>query len=253
MYASGEGWDFMDPGWTDGKNLHWNLREFGDELLRGHSCGELFWLSETRSSRQNAGELVHKTLQEGGPEPPQCDYLRDNSYQLQRAIDEDLCRSRGSEIHVRMRLWWIGNDVFRPLLSADPAKCQIVSANVRRAQKFVENLKQLFYLLDAGDVRELVLRAEISRELGFFEEASSLLTNTAGMFYQQQETELARSAAEREEARKQSIFADDPMLDWSPTFQPVVFVGRCVMERALANDPLVRPVQMTQSVSVRAE
>lgn len=75
------------------------------------------------------------------------------------------CGRRRREAYVRVRLWWLGNDVRRE--GCDPPG--LTDAEVT-------NIKALARVLRHGVDEERLLKAEVLRELGHFDEAEKLLS-----------------------------------------------------------------------------
>jgi hypothetical protein len=68
------------------------------------------------------------------------------------------------ERYVRIRAWWAGNDVRRAAGKESPLSSSEVS-----------NLGALTKLLDESDAGDLLMKAEVMRELGRFEDSLALL------------------------------------------------------------------------------
>ena len=88
-------------------------------------------------------------------EPNEQDYLS--------ALGSPICKSRSEEKYIRMRLWWLGNDPIRR------KKAKSLSALHQ------ENMQQLLTLLKDKPYEDLLMKAEILRELSHFEEALTIL------------------------------------------------------------------------------
>ena len=73
---------------------------------------------------------------------------------------------KDKEIYLRMRAWWSANDVWRWLPNATPAF----------SKEQVKNLKALSAMLDESEPNQRILKAEIARELGEFDECLRLLS-----------------------------------------------------------------------------
>ena len=73
---------------------------------------------------------------------------------------------KDKEIYLRMRAWWAANDVWRWLPNPKPAF----------SKEQVKNLKALSALLDESEPDQRILKAEIARELGSFDECLLLLS-----------------------------------------------------------------------------
>ena len=73
---------------------------------------------------------------------------------------------KDKEIYLRMRAWWSANDVWRWLPNPKPAF----------SKEQVKNLKALSALLDESEPNQRILKAEIARELGCFDECLLFLS-----------------------------------------------------------------------------
>jgi hypothetical protein len=81
---------------------------------------------------------------------------------------------RDKELYLRMHAWWAANDVWRWLPNPKPAF----------SKDQAENLKALSLMLDERQPAERIMKAEIARELGSFEECRWLLLNPFDEAYQ---------------------------------------------------------------------
>ena len=87
-----------------------------------------------------------------------------------RALSMGMGDTPEHERYIRVRLWWSLNDAYR----TDDAARSVEDAN------FVSNLERLAMLLDDG-ANDILLRAEIARESGRFEQAVELCDRLVGM------------------------------------------------------------------------
>lgn len=78
-------------------------------------------------------------------------------------------REPKKERYVRVRAWWAGNDERR---ATGGRECPITSREAA-------NVTALALTLDESDARDLLLKAEAMRELGMFDDAISLLAESA--------------------------------------------------------------------------
>jgi hypothetical protein len=70
------------------------------------------------------------------------------------------------EFFIRLRVWWMANDAWRWVPNSKPAF----------SSEQVKNLEALSALLDESEPNQRILKAEIARELGNFEECLLLLS-----------------------------------------------------------------------------
>jgi len=79
-----------------------------------------------------------------------------------------MARNRDQELHLRVSAWWAGNDAFRFLGNGAATKMQAAPA---RSPEASANLVRLLELLAIDDPEQRLMKAEILRELGRYEEA----------------------------------------------------------------------------------
>jgi hypothetical protein len=233
---------WLNTCWTDGHNFDWSLRGFTDNLFRGYSCGKLFW--------QTSAEIVWNPLRDiyGGDEskyvqPPFCEYIDSEPYHLNVAIEQGMCRDSGQELYVRVRLWWYFNAPFRPLLDPgqDEDRGRLISATVECSEDFETNARRLLEILLPSDARERILSAELHRELGEFDAAIALLSNTANLLFAVQELEREQSRLFQAEVRAR--VGNDPIWNCSARSEVLVTIARRILGLTLEEDTLVRPVE----------
>jgi hypothetical protein len=101
--------------------------------------------------------------------------------------------TKDKEIYLRQRAWWVANDVWRWLPNPKPTfpKEQVKSLNVLSA------------LLDESDQDQRILKAEIARELGRFDECLLLLSYQFDKGYEFSVGFIKRLAEEKVRAVKQ--------------------------------------------------
>lgn len=129
-------------------------------LLKHPTEEVLFWRNECKEIGEidfwsnEAADLEWNNLPEVA-EPNELDYLS--------ALGSPLSRSKSKEKYIRMRLWWLGNDPIRR------KKAKTLS------DLHQENMQQLLTLLKDKPYEDLLMKAEILRELSHFEEALVIL------------------------------------------------------------------------------
>ena len=229
--------------WTDGRHfVGWRLRNFSDDLFRGYSCGQLFW----QSSAEKVGNPWHEHSSHSKSKyvpPPFCNYMNSEPYHLAAAIEQGMCLETPQELHVRMRLWWSFNNPFRPLLNPKHYEDHILilAATIEHPESFVLNARRLIELLQPSNPRELILTAELHRQLGDFDVTISLLSGAADLFDAVHESEREQSRLFQAETRAQ--VGDDPIWDCSARSEDLAAMARRIMDLALTKDKLVRPVE----------
>ncbi len=123
-------------------------------LVKCPVCGGLFWVEEASEVDVGfeAAEGKQKVLA-----PSEKEMLK---FLTGQALPKE------KEFYLRMRCWWNANDAWRRLSDPKPAF----------SPEQVKNLKSLSALLDESLPGQRILKAEIARELGQFDECLLLLS-----------------------------------------------------------------------------
>ena len=142
---------FYTDGFIDGR-----MYVDGSDLLACPKCNTYFWRDDVpiRKSLRDY-EYFDKPEWKSLPEASQL-HGRDYEYLLPLK----LWRNKTEEEYVRIRAWWSFNAEYRLQACEDfklPAEQE-------------ENLERLLHLLDTNNQHSLVMKAEILRELGQFDE-----------------------------------------------------------------------------------
>jgi hypothetical protein len=147
--------------YSDGKRIFPMMPEFPD-LTKCKKCNHIFWLSKTREIGsyswgdeqnllwQNADNAVFLTIDE---------------YFL--ALSLSLVQDRSEEFYIRQRIWWAFNDRVRngnDLYNSEEEKT-----------KWESNVAAFIKILDPDDVSQLIMIAELNRNLGNFEICLTLI------------------------------------------------------------------------------
>ncbi len=160
QFTIGSGNTYAAKWWTDGKVDAPMLRK-GRELSKCPDCQKLFWIADAKQLAElsffgekatNAKWAQAKAIQS----PVEEDYLT-----VARAAG----LSREHELFAREQAWWLANDANRGRTDG------IFTWSGAR----LENLQKLSALLNEKVDYEVVLKAEIARELGQFETCLNLL------------------------------------------------------------------------------
>lgn len=138
--------------YTDGRRYAPMLPEH-PWLAKCPSCGGLFWIDETEKVDIGFDAAKGKPQVKTPSEKEMSDFLTGP------ALPKD------KEIYLRMRVWWAANDVWR----------WIPNPKTAFSKEQVKNLKALVALLDESEPGQRILKAEIARELGRFDECLRLL------------------------------------------------------------------------------
>jgi hypothetical protein len=118
-------------------------------------CGGLFWVDEAVKVSFGFEAAKGKKKVLAPPEKEMLNFLAGST------LPQD------KEIYLRIRAFWSANDACRSVPNATPAF----------SKKQVKNLKALSSILDEAEPGELILKAEIARELGNFDECLRLLAH----------------------------------------------------------------------------
>ncbi len=86
-----------------------------------------------------------------------------------RALGTQIAKNREDEIFIRKRIWWAYNDRLR--------NGQAIFESAADVTRWKENVKTLLKLLDASAINDLLMMAEINRNLGGDFESCIILLN----------------------------------------------------------------------------
>jgi len=156
--------------WTDGR-MDAPMLPDRPELVKCPSCKAMLWIED----QESIGEVYPSQFRD--PEfkdlrlfalPSAEDYLR--------VLADDSPRPRPTseaahqwQRYVRVRAWWAFND---------PRRTAAVKAPITAAE--TANLRALVDLLDDRDANDRLMKAEVLRELGQFEDAAEILASVTG-------------------------------------------------------------------------
>jgi hypothetical protein len=144
---------------SDGQSLYPMLPE-QPKITICDTCQHFFWVNDIES-HENISDY------EGNEDPPYIRWLYEEEFL--RAISLGIYRNEKEEIYLRTHLWWILNNKFRVEDRMKPKNEQFPE------KLYKENLNILLKLRQSEDSPDLLLQAEIHRELGNFDKALELL------------------------------------------------------------------------------
>ena len=153
--------------WTDGKQESIDSPE-PPQVVRCSGCQEIYWLEDGRVQ----GEMT--PYENGLPYPeidpdwagaPLAEEPTDEQYF--EALANGLARNKMEERTLRVFAWWRSNDHHRDDAITEALQ---TATGSRRA-----NLEALVHLLDGEEMGELLMKAEVLRQLGEFDAARRLL------------------------------------------------------------------------------
>jgi hypothetical protein len=159
-FSIGSGNTIGAKWWTDGK-MDAPMLPLGHALGKCPHCRELFWIADAK-------KLAEFRVYEDKAEWAKAESLLDPVEEdyLAAAMAKGVARER--ELQARKRAWWLANDTVR----GRPERT-LAWSGARR-----ENLEKLSALINEHEECEIILKAEIARELGQFEACAKLLTRT---------------------------------------------------------------------------
>lgn len=147
--------------WTDGK-MDAPMMPDQPWLVKCPACKCLFWVDTAKQlaefdplakvNKEFSDALVYENLTEA-------DYLK---FLQKNKIPEQ------KEAYVRIRAWWCMNDSVRYEKLTNRSKVDF-------SKDQEDNISRLYELLDEEDPNQRLIKAEIARERGMFDEAMSLL------------------------------------------------------------------------------
>jgi hypothetical protein len=154
--------------YTDGKRVAPMLPDT-PRVSRCASCRGAFWL-------ETAEEIGQFTEQREQPANIDTDWLKagyleePDEGEFLEALDRLISSTPAEERSIRLLAWWRGNDRHRGPLPA-PAVDNPEVLNRRH-----DNMRALLPLLATAESTDLIMRAEVLRQLGEFELATKVLT-----------------------------------------------------------------------------
>lgn len=153
----GSGNTFGATFWTDGKREA-PMRPDQPRLVLCPHCRASLWINELEElgEVEFTGDGHGKFKDAISYETPSID---DYVALLEKGVS-----SQEKERYVRLRLWWAGNDARRT-----------IAAGIPMAAREALNLTAFAEMLDEEDANDLVIKAEVMRELGRFDDARALL------------------------------------------------------------------------------
>lgn len=161
--------------WTDGKMIAPMLPE-PPAITVCKGCNRYYWLSDAKV----VGEIPTLVLPSEEASVPDDWRSAEEARELSEAeyleaIAAGMGRNREEELHLRMSAWWAGNDAMR--LDSQDEGGGSLPFRVRSAAA-TANLEHLLEQLGTEDPDERLMKAELARELGRFEEAVKILDST---------------------------------------------------------------------------
>ncbi len=138
--------------WTDGK-MDAPMLPDRPWLVKCNYCNRLLWIDEQEQVGETGPFEITGILSLGQPS------LEDYLFELSEPIEDS-----EKERYVRIRAWWAGNDPRRKAGKTKPM-----------SEKEMVNLRELLSFLDEENENDRIMKAEVFRELGMFNEATSII------------------------------------------------------------------------------
>lgn len=154
--------------WTDGKEIT-PMFFMPPVAVRCRHCAGCYWLADAKEIGEM--EPSHRRRNPDDPAWEGVEYVEEpTEAEYYSAIEGGLARGREEELCLRILAWWRRNDAFRGRIGDRPRPARALSEEGRR------NLVALAGLLDTADENDLIMKAEVWRELGDFEAAALALS-----------------------------------------------------------------------------
>ena len=154
--------------YTDG-SVEGPMYDNGSLLVICPGCSNYFWREDvpTLESIRDRDYFVDSDKQSF----PRAEWLEGRHFE--DMVHQAFWRTPDEEKYIRIRAWWSSNSPYRD------GSCQ----EFRLSAEQEENLRRLLELLDADDPHGSLMKAEIFRELGQFEECLKQLAQPFGERY----------------------------------------------------------------------
>jgi len=148
---------------SDGKQIGPMLPDFPD-ITKCPKCKTIFWISDENEigSFEPWGLEI---IKEEWKNAQKAKFL--SVYEYFTALDNKILRTKNDEILIRQRIWWGFNDRLR--------KKKSVLATETDETLWFNNINVLLTMLDPEDTNQLIMMAELNRNLGNFEKCIAIL------------------------------------------------------------------------------
>jgi len=161
--------------WTDGKQIA-PMLPLPPAIVKCAHCPDCYWLSDAKT----IGEMDPWGDETTVPDPSWKDdeWIEEpNEEEYAKLLGGSLMNSPERERSLRILAWWRANDSGRVESASadDPPRPQ--------PKWFQSNLEALVGLMDETEVNDLLMKAELLRELGRFNEAETVLKHVASPSY----------------------------------------------------------------------
>ena len=163
----GSGNTFGARYWTDGKMDAPMLPE-EPEITRCGPCAGYYWVRTAKKvgefdPSEDTSQVPREWLD--------AELVRDLAEsEFLQAIELGVMLKANDEVYLRMHAWWAGNDRWRDLEADDALPANTTTPEAHRA-----NMDKLMALLGARGPQQRLMKAELARELGQFDECLRLI------------------------------------------------------------------------------
>jgi len=156
--------------WTDGKMIAPMLPR-APEVTKCKRCGSYFWIADAKEIGKLSlwgADDEHKSNKWKSAER-----VRELSEsECIEALSMGVARTKEQELYLRVCAWWAGNDALRHKGQSPGGQTSIVPERSHEAKM---NLERLLELLNERNPDQRLMKAEVLRELGRFDEAIRVL------------------------------------------------------------------------------
>ena len=139
----------------------------GSPVLICPGCEIYFWREDvpTRESMSDNKYFINHVANSAERSFPNSGWVQGHHYE--DMVRQSFWRNPEEEKYIRKRAWWLHNSAYRDDSTQE----------FRLTTEQEENMRRLVQLLDTDDPDESLMKAEILRELGQFDECLKLLAN----------------------------------------------------------------------------
>ena len=166
MFTLISGNTFGATVWTDGKMIAPMLPK-PPEVTQCHACDGFYWSAEAEKIGEVSSPMLGPSLDDVDPEwskAPFIEELEEEEFWL--ALSSGIAPAKQQEMRLRIVAWWRSNDPWRE----EPQPVEHI-----RSDEAKLNMEKLIELLDEADPSEMLMKAEIQRQLGSFDESIGIL------------------------------------------------------------------------------
>jgi hypothetical protein len=152
--------------WTDGKMIAPMLPK-PPEVTRCHECDGFYWSAEAEKIGEVSSPMLGPSLDDVEPEWAEAPYIQElEEEEFWLALSSGLASTQQQEMRLRILAWWRSNDPWRE---------EIPPGELIRSDEAKLNMEMLIELLDEADPSEMLMKAEILRQLARFDESIGVL------------------------------------------------------------------------------